>query len=73
MSKCQRPASLLERLALEELLGEKKWKKDRCYFICMSRLGLGGESRRVVNSKGNQGGLTAAVIIAVRPEMAPSS
>lgn len=33
----------------------------------------GGESKRAVNSKGNQGGLIAAVIIAVRPQMSPSS
>lgn len=77
MSKCQRPALLLERLAWGwgELLGEKKWKKDRCYFIRMNRLGSEGESGQAVNSKGNQGagGLTAAVLIAVRPQISPSS
>lgn len=48
------PFSLGE-ISFGELVGEKKWKKGRCYFICMSRLGSEGESGRVVNSKESQG------------------
>lgn len=52
--------------------GEKA-EKDRCCFICMRRR-IRGESAwgRAVNGGGNWEGLTAAVIIAVRPKMSPA-
>ena len=36
--KCQQPGFLLE-ISFGGVSGEKKWKKDRCCFICTSRLG----------------------------------